>query len=65
MGIEALIGGLFMVTLLAAIGLAVWSKARTEKMMREGQQPSPLARKEPDPQFAPDKDVTDPERVTS
>ncbi|WP_179380600.1 hypothetical protein [Jannaschia marina] len=67
MGIETLIGGLFLVTLLAAIAFAVWSKTRTERMMEKDRpaQPSPLARKEPDPRFTPDRDVTDPHRVAS
>ena len=67
MGIEVLIGGLFLVTLLAGIGFAVWSKSRTEKMMDKGKPESatPLARETADPNFKPDSDVTDPHRVTS
>jgi hypothetical protein len=66
MGTEVLIGGLFLFTLLAGIGFAVWSKARTEKMLNRGEprKASPLARKTPDPQFKPDSDVTDPHQVT-
>lgn len=66
MGIEALIGGLFLVTLLAGIGFALWSKNRTENLMEKGEpkSASPLARETPDPKFTPDRDVTDPHRVT-
>lgn len=66
MGIEALIGGLFLVTLLAGIGFALWSKKSTEKMMDKGEpkSASPLARETADPQFKPDTKVTDPHHVT-
>ena len=66
MSIEALIGGLFLVTLLAGIGFALWSKNRTEKMMVKDKPKttSPLAREKADPNFKPDDDVTDPHKVT-
>ncbi|CTQ50177.1 hypothetical protein [Jannaschia donghaensis] len=66
MGIEILVGGLFLVTLLAGIGFAVWSKSRTEKLMDEDRpkSTSPLARETADPKFKPDDRVTDPHNVT-
>lgn len=66
MGMEALIGGLFLVTLLAGIGFALWSKNRTEKLLEKGEpkSASPLARETADPQFTPDANVTDPHHVT-
>lgn len=65
MGIEVLIGGLFLVTLLAAIGFAVWNKKQTEDLLEKGkpEEPSALARETPDPNFQPDEKATDPHRV--
>ena len=64
---EILVGGLFLVTLLAGIGFALWSQKRTEKMMDEGKprKPSALARATPDPKFQPDREVTDPKHVAN
>lgn len=58
---------LAMFTLLAVIVFAMWSKSRTDKMLKEGRphNASPLARETEDPKFKPDTRVTDPEGVTS
>ena len=66
MGFESLIAVLAVVTLLAGVGIAMGSKKRTEKMMGSDKprEPSPLARETADPNFKPDKKVTDPQDVT-
>ncbi len=56
---------LAMTTFALAIGLGLWSKQRTDKTRRaSGTEPSPLARRDPDPDLTPDPQVTDPQNVT-
>ena len=56
----------FGLTLIIVIAFALWSRSRAKRMKAEHRprQTSALARKEPDPQFKPDPEVTDPHRLS-